>query len=445
MTAIAREVSMFVKNQLGHTHYFHSPPKRRDQLLLQNTTEFPKHRSTLNLFVIILIVILLLAILFTGGTSNVWQVCLFVTAFSAVIGFIISLNLLLDLRFANQRHSADRVLLVTPTQLQSPEPGKTLKDLYFHKDRVVGKLKAVLPQATAAAFSVPERPALGQMRRGYLKISEMLADNIGNAKAIDKKGNDARRWVFWLTLTFSTFAFLTSFLIVILENDVVISPLIAFIILPLFPIFWAIYSLLRQVMVEDLPKIKLLRSAHGFFSAVDPTNFVIRRVMLAEQATKMSRDSVNFGDHLEDDASISFVHVRQTIETQIEGESQRMETRRHWLGMLVGMLGAFVAAISILYFVLTKLQDDRNLAERHDKGAVKFVGSVMSKSQLLCSERISPQNSGNVHGRPAYLHSLQVINAQILPMDSEILNSETSSHLVLLPDDLSESMTEVHN
>lgn len=326
----AHQISMIISTELKHPHYFHSPRKSEHP---------PAIRWGSRIIPSWTIAVVLAAVLFfLHGQMEPW-----LTSVASI-----SVALLMALGFAywvgdvhaesHIRYSPDKVLRIAPVRLSECDPLPSLQDLPLDHQCFLANLTCYKPEN-----GIHDRPAIAQLRRNVLKIHEHINSLIVRAKQTDTKGSAGTIRLFWLgfflaviSLGYAMVAMASEFAMHGFTTEAMQFSLgLASLVLLISGIY-----LVHIVISMDLPRVKLLRATSGFFSACEPLNDIISQILSDSDDRRLRRRS-----------AATFAHVIKTIDTQLEGESQRMQTRQFWIAGMGTALGALIAAMAITFSI----------------------------------------------------------------------------------------------
>lgn len=321
----AHQISLCISEELHHPHYFHSRLKDgRPPTVKWGSRIIPSW----------VLAALLAAILINyNGTAQEWQVILGVVFLGLLPAFGASTLMLNLMDGAHSRLSPDRALRVAPIQLPRPPDASPVRELRLHSQSFLSKLICLRPNGSAH-----DRLAIGQLRRNVLKNHEHVSKLVARIKKSDS------RYTIWLVRLFWFSFFLTIFCVAIpmvcifMDWPLRLSATQFGLGASILMLLGSILALVYMILCQDLPRVKILRAASGFFSACEPLNDIITQVM---------RDSGN--RTLAVRVSPTFMHVVTTIETQLAGEAQRLQIKQFWVAAMGTALGALVAAMAITF------------------------------------------------------------------------------------------------
>ena len=219
----------------------------------------------------------------------------------------------------------------------------------------IGGLKTVPTKDTQPLH---QRPALGQLRRDFLRIQEKVDEQLNNFRMQEVR---LTRWfsaVFWLTavtlfaalsltlpLPFNEFPFSAGpggdARSPRLMTLIVLWGTVAFLLITLVMILIAI-------SVFDLPRVKLLRASQGFFTAANPINRSIEAIEHQRRLEPVARFRRANAKQEHPSTVHDFSAVIDAFEVKVGGESQRLQNKQFLSAIVVAMIGASMTAIAIL-------------------------------------------------------------------------------------------------
>ncbi|HBJ94887.1 MAG TPA: hypothetical protein DDZ43_18580 [Hyphomonadaceae bacterium] len=181
------------------------------------------------------------------------------------------------------------------------------------------------------------RSALGQLRRHYLRNHEDVTFRIAQHK-LDQQQTVWKKWherLYMPAFVIALILLLVANVLPLIDREITTSPRIITMGIFSLILFWNLVYSILVIFIYDLPHLRLLRNASGFFAASEPLNDVISHVL--KNAGKVDQLSPN----------ISFKNVREVIDAQIAGEAQKLSNRQFWITLVSGLFAVIVAVIGI--------------------------------------------------------------------------------------------------
>lgn len=326
----AHQISMIISTELKHPHYFHSPRKVERPPSVRLLSRILPAWS--------IAAALSLALLFQYDQMQPWLTSLLAILAGALLAFGIAFLIGDSHAESHLRYSPDKVLRMAPVRLTDCDPWPLLEDLPLDHQCFLARLTSYRPEN-----GIHDRLAIAQLRRNVLKIHEHINSLIVRAKQTDTKGTSGIIRLFWFGFSFAAISLtyaMSTMIAHFATHDVRtglmrLSLIFASLVLLLTELY-----LVHVVITKDLPRVKLLRTTSGFFSACEPLNDIISQIMSDSGDRSLRRRSAT-----------TFAHVIKTIDTQLAGEAQRLQIRQFWIAGMGTGLGALIAAMAITFSI----------------------------------------------------------------------------------------------
>lgn len=327
LNTIAERVCMAVKTDLGHQHYFHAAPKSR-------LKPVARWRGALSGLLVLASALLLTVYLAANGTTPYWLVLAGVAAFSMMLALALYLIFAGSLLNSAKKLSPAEILVARPVQLDRRFAETPLAQVPFHQDWWLKSATARLP----ANAHVP-RAAIGQLRRGFIHVSESVSRLLAITKTIE--AGRAKFWghLFWFGFFVFGAALISSIVGLIVMSD---FPRFTLLILLGFGIILfgaAAFGFVVMILNQDLPKVKFLRAAKEFIASANTINAAIENVLNspARMASKVSLVSIrDFSDHI------------RVLDIQLAGELHSLQLKQFWAASCAALLGS-LAVLGLLF------------------------------------------------------------------------------------------------
>lgn len=332
LNTIAERVCMAVKTDLGHQHYFHAAPKSR-------LKPVARWRGALSGLLVLASALLLTVYLAANGTTPYWLVLAGVAAFSMMLALALYLIFAGSVLNPAKKLSPDEILIARPVQLDRRYADIPLAQVPFHQDWWLKSATARLP-----ANAHRPRAAIGQLRRGFVRVSEHVSQRLVSVKMLEAKSGKFWDRLFWFGLFVFGAALIASIAGLVVRSD---FPQFALLIVVGFGIILfgaAAFAFVVMILNQDLPKVKFLRAAQGFFAAANTINSAIEQVF--SRSTKLASRPAS--QPIQD-----FSDLVRAFEIKLAGESHRMQVKQFWAASCAAVLGALITALAIVAQPLT--------------------------------------------------------------------------------------------
>lgn len=331
--SIAGDIGMVVKSELGHPHYFHGQTKAGRSHWL----------ATIFYIVIPLVILVYLVYQSKAQFSELWaNFDLWAVAFLAAVPIIVLgvAGLVLWQHLGVERRlDRNELFSVRPTRVDI-DPNTPIKDVPFLDAVWLAGLQTLRPSDRAKP-----RIAIGHMRRTYLKIAESTDFRVAEVKSSTQT---YRKWFSRLLLWPLVMVEIVAMIWGLWSNINGGAGLFSL----QYPLFFGflllagiIASLIFSIQILNLPVVRVLRAAQGFFKAANPINDAIARILWERDRlleTKAGRSLSSQPVPVSD-----FDDVADGFAVKLSGETQRLQMEQFWAAIAAALLGLFVTAFTI--------------------------------------------------------------------------------------------------
>lgn len=320
----ADQISMTISEELRHNHYFHTPKKSSVPSVPWLKEILPLTILSFAIFAFLiwqngnLTLVRLLILIALGCVTSSLAACILMLAYSEI---------------AHHKLNPDRVLRLRPVRISEEQETGAIEALNLDDQSFFNLATCRKPEAAQS-----DRLVVGQLRRNIIKVQESASKLVAHAKKSDARLFTASTRFFWFAFFLAIVGITAPMGFVWIRPDFPLSAVqfglgVATILLSI-----SILSLVYMILCVDLPRVKFLRATSGFISSCEPLNEIISQILReSSEENSKSRSAPNFS------------HILKTTETQLAGESQRLQVRQFWIAAIGTTLGALIAALAITF------------------------------------------------------------------------------------------------
>lgn len=350
---VSSQVGMIIKEKLGHPHYFHN--YKSDSANRKNT-----NIAAVWLWSLVSAIVAVVGFM-TWESPTTIQALIWLLVVAGTLAVSAA-----EVLFAFKRRvgtlsvdNIDRMLSVHPVRLDDESLQIPINQLPLNNASWLRNLHARKPED-----ALHSRKAIGQLRRGFLRVAEQVTARMSLVK--QRSGPLRRRLTqaFWLGFS------------ILLTTAVV--QFLATLVMPAYPIaLWGIFIaamagyttltgfvFILIILEQDLPRVKLLRATHGFFAAANPINEAIKRIEMdaLHSADEQDGDATNVAENTRAQQHIevqNFSDLIKSFEIKLDGESQRLQIKQFWVTSCAALVGGLVTAL-VFFMQHTSDQEDHD-------------------------------------------------------------------------------------
>lgn len=270
------------------------------------------------------------------------------------------------LPWSQQELDPERMLVAYPVKI-SAEQWKPLFEAESFTDTDLRETDGVPPRTAPEG---PSRNALLCLRRGYLKVFEVL---VGRLK-IDRQ--QQVEWKKQAKFHYVAYALIAS-LILIFSYPPLPADAKEWVLVFLGPFALSFFMYyLRQFWKWDRRRIRLLRAGSTFFSYVNPFNRVAG-VALGKKRTPPD----------------DFADLQEILKTKVDGETHRASVHQFWMSLCVGVFGVVAAILAL------------------DEATIQVVSQQEAAIERALDDRLQPSASPALPHKPTGALSVPVRRA----------------------------------